>query len=260
MADGVNNIFSGKVPLDDSEPLELHKHAPTQIEDVDLRINILKEYISKSPNATLKDLKKSLDGVSKFTDSEFMNILKAANLDKYNELKPLLQSKPTTLKSFGITKKMLKEWEKPNLPNVDVISSDNIKSGENYNRDEINFLIKYSSFKPKHIFILYKQAFPNSERNPQFITDFRYHIKKHPDTYIRKIDLVKPQPVVSHQQTTQHVIHLTDQQLATKTIRSLYKAGYTPDTLPKVKLVINELLSQNSDYAEIELAIEYLKP
>lgn len=244
------NGASGTVSLNDSEPLEIKKHAPLQIENVDMRVNILKEYISKSPNATLKDLKKSLDGFSKFTDDEFLNLLKEANLDKYNEIKPLYK----TSKTYPVFKN--------NLPHVEVISTDVIAFGTPYSQDEINFLLKYDAYRPKNIFVLYTKAFPNSQRNSQFVTDCRHLIKKYPEKYIHKSkvitqNLTKP-PV--QQVRIQHTIQPTNQQLVAKTIRSLYKAGYTADTLPKVKPVINELISQNSDYAEIELAIEYLKP
>lgn len=241
------NGASGTVSLNDSEPLEIKKHAPLQIENVDMRVNILKEYISKSPNATLKDLKKSLDGFSKFTDDEFLNLLKEANLDKYNEIKPLCK----TSKTYPVFKN--------NLPHVEVISTDIIAFGTPYSQDEINFLLKYDAYRPKNIFILYTKAFPNSQRNSQFVTDCRHLIKKYPNKYIHKTKStdIKVTPQLKE---IQHIIPITNQHLVTKTIRSLYKAGYTTDTLPKIKPIINELLSQSSDYAEIELAIEYLKP
>lgn len=246
MIDGI----SGPVSLNDSEPLEIKKHAPLQIENVDMRINILKEYISKSPNATLKDLKKSLNGFSKFTNDEFLNLLKEANLDKYNEIKSLCE----TSKMYPVFKN--------NLPHVEVISTDIIAFGTPYSQDEINFLLKYDSYRPKNIFILYTKAFPNSQRNSQFVTDCRHLIKKYPEKYIHKSKVITqnlPQKSVK-QIKIQHTIQPNNQKLVANTIRSLYKAGYTVDTLQKVKPVINELLSQNSDYAEIELAIEYLKP
>lgn len=246
---------SGPVSLNDSEPLEIKKHAPIQVENIDMRINILKEYISKSPNATLKDLKKSLDGFSKFNDDEFLNLLKEANIDKYNEIKVIMQPKPATLESFDMPKKLLKKSKLLNLPDVDLISTDTIKCGDNFNPDEVDFLLKCSSLKPRHIFPLYKQAFPNSERNEQFVTDFRYNVKHNPGKYIKtQIAQTPSQPVVKH------VKNVTKSQPITQIINSLYKSGYTPDSVPTVRTVINELLSENSDYAKIELAIAYLKP
>lgn len=235
----VSGAFSGRISIKESSS-KRYVHKPTIIDNtVDPRIDVLKEYISKTPDATLKDLKSALKHFTKATDSEFLNLVKSANIQKYNELTNFITQ---------------------NISSAQIISSDFIRSGSKYREDELNFIIQHINNNRSAIYTLYKTSFPNSQRKSRFIRDCQHLMKIRPVKYVpekmclpERIPPQKPSKMTIQQTFTNH-------QLVTKTIRSLYKAGYTPETLPKIKPVINELLGQNSNYDEIELAIEYLKP
>lgn len=233
--------FAGKVTLNDDEPVKLRKHAPIKPDTSDPRINVLKEYISKVPDATIQNLKKALTHFSKSTDEEFRNLVKSANIDKYNELYPIVKSNKS----------------------INVISTEHIPFNSTYGDDEINLLKAHIELPPRHFYKLYKEAFPNSERSDRFVKDLRYLLKTSPERY--KKDAIKrtrggnrhsPKPTHA---VTPLTTPSSNHSLVAQTIRSLYKAGVTPEMLPKVKPVLNELMAQNSNQDEIALAIAYLK-
>jgi hypothetical protein len=222
----MSGSFSGTISLEDKQ-LKPKTHGPIEPDAADMRVNVLQEYISKVPNATVQNLKNALNHFSKFNEEEFRNLVKTANSDKYNEL--------------YVNKEISTNYEQPSHVYTDIISQRSIL--KDY---EVEFIQKYPNLGGGELYRLYKQFFPNSERNPRFIRDFRNHRNIHEAKTMRHIALPDNNKY-------------TNQQLVAQTIRSLYKAGFTPDMLPKVKPVINELLAQNSNRNEIEFAIAYLK-
>jgi hypothetical protein len=222
--------FSGFVSIEDEDetlPIIAHTYKPVITNDIeDPKICMIREYLSKCPNATIKDIKnKALLHFSKPTDEELKELIKTANIDKYNELfQPFIDN------------------------NISSIILDKIPFGTPLIKEEIIFLEQNKHYFNNNEFIYnrYKSLFPNSERKIRFIRDYIYHEKiKHKKNYNQ------------HQTPTTH-IRFTPSTI-THTIKLLYKAGFTPETLPKVKPVINELLAQNSSQDEIQLAIEFLK-
>lgn len=244
----MDGSFSGKVSLEE-KPLPMIKHTPIKQDTSDPRIDVLREYISKVPNATIQNLKTALTHFTKSTDEEFRNLIKSANPGKYDELYPVVESEK--------------------LHNV--ISTERIFHKATYTESEVNLLKEHIELPPRHFYKLYKQAFPNSERPERFVKDLRYLLKVHPDKYSftnnlessRRIAGIKAAETRKRNKTlNEHTVHHitdTNQQLVAQTIRSLYKAGFTPETLPKVKPVLNELMAQNSNQDEIALAIAFLK-
>jgi len=221
----MSGSFSGKMSVKD-KPVKHYKHAPIEPDTTDLRVNVLQEYIEKVPNATIQNLKNALNHFSKSTEEEFRNLVKLANISKYDELYPI---KSTTQQNI--------------IENV--ISTDVIRQKSDIISTELQFIQKYPNLDGTSLYKLYKQYFPNSERKQRFIRDFRFHQKRAHKSINQ-----------SHQK---HIISYTNQQLVAQTIRSLYNAGFTPDTISNVKPVINEILAQNGSEGEIELAIAYLK-
>jgi hypothetical protein len=225
---------------DDSEPMELQKHAPLHIDNIDMRVNVLKEYISKVPDATLKDLKKALIGYSKSTDDEFKILVKSADINKYNEIFSKKQSHPHTMPKEGVVF----------LPKVDMISDEIIPSGFPYKTEELIFVKTHSNLLSRHVYTLYKIAFPQSQRNQQFITDCRHLIKKYPDKYAA----LKCVPKVSPVKHTTSTEPSTNSHVLAQAITALYKSGKSPALFSQIKPVIE--LIQDPD--EVAFAIECL--
>jgi hypothetical protein len=216
--------ISGSVG-DDSEPLELKKHAPLHLDDIDMRINVLKEYLSKFPDATLKDLKKSLIGYSKSTDDEFKNLVKSADINKYNEIFSKKQSAP---KSHIMPKEVIY------LPKVDIILDEIIQSGTPYKKEELKFIQDHSNLAPRYIYTIYKIAFPQSQRNRQFVVDCRHLTKLNPEKYLIK-DLQPKQSQIKH---TISVNPSKNSHILAQTITALYKSGKSPALFSQIKPVI----------------------
>lgn len=214
--------FSGMISTEDVEPRN-HKHISIKDNDVDSRIFVVKEYLEKIPEATLKDIRtKALIHFSKPSNEELKSIIQSASIDKYNELFPIINSDSS-------------------IP----IILDRIPSGAPLIREEILFLGQNKHYIGNNEFIFnrYKKLFPNSERKVRFIRDYHYH---------EQIGRVKRE--------IKHTYDITSSQSTlTQTIRSLYKAGFTTENIHKVKPVITELLTQTSNHEEIQLAIEFLK-
>jgi len=224
--------FSGHVSsIDTEDPVKLTHHIIVD-NSIDPRVSVIKEYLSKVPSASLKDLKKALIGFSKASEEELKTIIKSANETKFNELYP-----------------------KPQQTKQKFARGDNKGRGESFTTEEIIFFEKYrdSQLKRGKIFELYQREFPVSKRKVQSVSDYYYYHPNPPKntSHISTGIPVLQIPTIKNPHSNDHIL--------AKTIRSLYKAGFTPETLPKAKPIINELLSQNSDYDEIELAIEFLK-
>jgi len=220
--------FSGFVSIDDDKPVITHVHKPINDNLEDPRICMVKEYLSKCPDATLQDIKKkALLHFSKPSEKELKEIIKFISSEKYNEFYSQITPITTDNKTFtpvatNYTKTLTKE--------------------------EIEFLEqhRHSDYKSNEIYNKYKTLFSNSIRKPRFVSDYYAH---HPEE----------QPTIRH--TTDQTRYISkNHHILTQTIKSLYKAGFTPEMLPKIKPIINELLAQNSNQEEIELAIEYMKP
>jgi len=198
---------------DDSKPLKIQKHAPIQSDDMDMRINVLKEYIKKVPNATLTDLKKALTGFSTSTENEFKELIKSANNEKYNEFYQKLQS-PTYHKPMP--KKIVY------LPKVDIILNEAISCGSPYKKEELIFIQTHSNLPPRYVYTIYKIAFPQSQRNQKFIKDCKFLIKVNPKKYlVTDKQLVKQFPV-------KHIIPVEipiNNHILAQAINSLYKSG-----------------------------------
>lgn len=200
-----------------------HKHKPVKHDTTDPRIFIIREYLEKAPGATLKDIRtKALIHLSKPSEDELKSIIQSASIDKYNELFPVIQSDST-------------------IPLI----LDRIPSGTPLIREEILFLEQNKHYigNGEFIFNRYKKLFPNSERKIRFIRDYHYHEQ-----------IGREKRSVKH---TQNVV--SSPTTLAQTIRSLCKAGFTTENIHKVKPVITELLAQNSNHDEIQLAIEFLK-
>lgn len=222
--------FSGKISVeDDTEPLEIQKHAPIVSDNVDMRIIVLKEYISKVPDATLKDLKKSLNGFTSFTDDEFKGILKSANSDKYSEIYPIInESLPVKVKRVAGIKKgsFIIPWS----------------------LEEIKFAEKHRSESRTESYILYQKEFPNSTRKLQWLYDYYHHNPAHAPKS------VKVSNIRSHAHTQLPVQPLNNYHILAQAINSLYKSGKSPKLFSQIKPVI-ELIE---DPKAIEFAIECL--
>lgn len=220
--------FSGKINIEESDYIPVkRKHFSLNLNDdrKDPRIDVLKEYLLKVPNATLKQLKSALSHFSDYTENEFKHILQEASVDKFNEL-------------FRIENKTMA---------IGVISSESISKSATFNEKEISFLKEKIAIcnDNRTIYNSYKIAFPNSLREYSFVKDFKYISVKRPSKLMgnSKDNVVKP---ITHSSQA-YAIH------------SLYKAGITPDMLPRIKPILDELIAQNCNQEELNLAIAYLK-
>ena len=224
--------LSGSIS-DDSEPLELKKHAPLHIDNIDMRINVLKEYISKVPGATLKDLKKVLIGYSKYTDNELKELIKSANLNKYNEIYPTIIPK--------------KQVSKPVVKRV-------ITLLPQYTLEEVTCLEKYrgSGLTRPEIHERFKVECPRYPRKIQFISDYFHNYRNGPPA--RFIEDLKnpPKPNITHT-ITQRTPNTSSHILA-QAINSLYKSGKSPKLFSEIKPVIELIEDPN----EVAFAIECL--
>jgi hypothetical protein len=216
----MNDSFSGMISIEDKDPKNHEKHNPIQQDDTDPRVSVIKEYVLKVPNASLKDLKKALIGFSKASEEDLKNIIKLADEVKFNEL----------------------------FPQTDIIQSPiHTHMGVQFHNKEVTFLEKYrtSTLNRRDLYALYKQEFPNSNRNIKFLSDYYYHYKK---PYVEnKVELTKSnniQPI--HKSTNDHIL--------AQAITALYKSGKSPKMFLKVKPII-ELIK---DPEAIEFAIECL--
>lgn len=227
---------------DDSEPLVLKTHAPLQIENVDMRIDVLKAYLQKSPDAKIKDLKKSLVGLSKYTEDEFKELVKSASPEKYNEF----YSHPKEVRHHSMPKEIIY------LPKVTMISDDTIAGGSPYKESELVFVQTHSDLAPRQIYQIYKIAFPQSQRNPQFISDCRHLIKKYPEKYSR--NLSQPRTITQKHVIDTHNEPFTNSHILAQAIDALYKSGKSPKVFSQIKPVIELIKDPN----EINFAIECL--
>lgn len=219
---------------DDSEPLEIQKHAPLQVDNIDMRVNALKEYLSKVPDAKLKDLKKALTGYSKATDNEFKDIVKAADINKYNEIYPKIDPKPQVSKQLVVTRTITL------LPQ--------------YTLEEVMCLEKYRGLKRPEIYEKFKADCPRYPRKIQFVSDYYHNYPQGPPTRFTE-DFKNPPKinVVPHANMNQQT-SITNHHVLAQAINSLYKSGKSPKVFSQIKPVL-ELIN---DPNEIDFAIECL--
>lgn len=209
----MTGVFSGMVSTEDSTIDDTLPKIPRHIsidQTIDLRIDMIKEYLKASPDATLKDIKsKALAHFSKATDDELKELIKLSNIDKYNELYPQI--------------------------NTPSISLPNNKS--KYTKEEIEFLEKYrdSDYKRAEVYDKYKKAFPTSTRKIQFLSDYYFsHTTK--------------QPVIKHVQNP--VQSVTNHHILAKAITALYKSGKSPKMFLEIKPIIELINDPNEiDFA-----------
>lgn len=208
---------------DDSEPLTLKAHAPLQIENVDMRIDILKAYLIKSPDAKIKDLKKSLVGFSKYTEDEFKDLIKSASPEKYNELYPV--TIPHERKIAGVKRG---------------------GSVERYTKEEVDFLELHRNESRKDVYKIYKREFPTSPRKLQFLYDYYHQNPTGPSKskFHSTIQRV----------TTQQTNHIVNHHILAQAIDALYKSGKSPKVFSQIKPVIELIKDPN----EVNFAIECL--
>jgi hypothetical protein len=214
---------------DDSEPLELKKHAPLQLDNMDMRINVLKEYISKVPGAKIKDLKKALTHFSAATDEEFKELIKTANIDKYNELFPVkIPSEP------------IKKSTTFFLPQ--------------YTLEEVICMEKYrgSQLSRTEIYDKFKKECPRYPRKIQFVSDYFHNYPQGPPT--RFLEEIKnpPKSHVIHTQISH--VSTTNSHILAQAINSLYKSGKPAKLFSEIKPVIELIEDPN----EVAFAIECL--
>lgn len=205
---------------DDSEPMELQKHAPLLIDNVDMRVNVLKEYISKVPNATLKDLKKVLIGYSKYTDDEFKNLVKSANIKKYNEIYPKIIPKQQVNKQLVVNRTITL------LPQ--------------YTLDEVTCLEKYrgTGLTRPEIYAKFKMECPRYPRKIQFISDYFHKYSQGPPARFLE-DLKNPPKInVVHHANINQQISITNHHVLAQAIDSLYKSGKSPKIFSQIKPVL----------------------
>lgn len=214
--------FSGMISTEDKDPKNHEHHNQIQQDTIDPRISVIKEYLIKVPNASLKDLKKALIGFSKASEEELKNIIKSADETKFNELFP-------------------------HRTDIIQLPVDNTHARVQFHDQEIAFLEKYrtSTLKRRDIYALYKKEFPNSSRNINFLSDYYYHYKKiseKNDVKLTKSSAVRP----IHKSTHDHIL--------AQTITALYKSGKSPEMFSKIKPVIELIKDPNA----IDFAIECL--
>jgi PPE-repeat protein len=199
--------FSGHVSsIDTEDPVKLTHHIIVD-NSIDPRVSVIKEYLSKVPNASLKDLKKALVGFSKASEEELKIIIKSANNDKYNEL-------------FSSTP----------LPNKSIKTS--------VNTEEV--IIDKNG-----------QIVDTTNLSSRSIAAYKANM-----TMRRQKSLLN----VQHHNNILNSNHQPDNKLKERVIGLLYKSGYTAQSVHDVKPILLNLMKENKDCGEIELAIEFLKP
>ena len=207
--------FSGFISIEDENEAKVsltpHIHKPIEQTNVeDPRICMVREYLSKCPGATLKDIKnKALLHFEK-TSEELKEIIKSANIEKYNEFYPQIDT--------------------PSIPLPD-------KKSKYITKEEIEFLEQYrdSDYKRTELYDEYKAAFPNSTRKIQFLSDYYFsHTIK--------------QPVVKHMRNP--LQPATNHHILAKAITALYKSGKSPKIFSEIKPIIELINDPNEvDFA-----------
>lgn len=168
-----DSYYSGNVHIDNTSS-ETQVNKPIgqivvenqKIEDP--RICMVREYISISPNSTLKDIRsKALLNFSKATEEELKEIIKSANIEKYNEF----------------------------------YTNNNISSQitSKLSQDEIQFLEQHkNNYNRAEIYEKYKSLFPTSTRKMRFITDYYYKCRTTQSTINQISEHVPHSPTVKN--------------------------------------------------------------
>jgi len=210
----MTDSFEGFISIEDDE-VSPHIHKPieqhTNIEDP--RICMVREYLSKCPNATLKDIKnKALLHFEKTSD-ELKEIVKSANIEKYNEFYPQVDN--------------------------DITLTSTISAKSKFSTEEVKFLEQHRhGYSRAEIYEKYKSVFPGSGRKLQFLYDYYY---SHPDkSEVRHVQERIPEQV---RRTQNHHI-------LAKAITALYKSGKSPKMFLEIKPVIDLINDPNEiDFA-----------
>jgi len=210
----MTDSFEGFISIEDDE-VSPHIHKPieqhTNIEDP--RICMVREYLSKCPNATLKDIKnKALLHFEKTSD-ELKEIVKSANIEKYNEFYPQVDN--------------------------DITLTSTISAKSKFSTEEVKFLEQHRhGYNRAEIYEKYKSVFPGSGRKLQFLYDYYY---SHPDkSEVRHVQERIPEQV---RRTQNHHI-------LAKAITALYKSGKSPKMFLEIKPVIDLINDPNEiDFA-----------
>ena len=214
--------FEGFISIDDDDETSsiVHTYKPVITNDIeDPRIGMIKEYLSKCPDATLKDIKsKALLHFSEPSSEELKTIIQTANIEKYNEFYPQV--------------------------NNDITLTSTISAKSKFSKEEVNFLEQHrnNGYSRAEIYEKYKSVFPGSGRKLQFLYDYYY---SHPDkSEVRHVQERIPEQV---RRTQNHHI-------LAKAITALYKSGKSPKMFLEIKPVIDLINDPN----EIDFAIECL--
>lgn len=154
--------FNGNVQTDDSLPdlnqiltqfkqaSELDNEVPrlrVEItkENIDNKVNCVKDFLKTNPNSTIKNIKKALldTGFNLINDEEVSRVIKDASIDKYNELYPTVsKSTPKSCKCEVLTLEQRK------------------------------FLIDNCNYDNKTLFKMFNKEFPNTGRKESMIYGF----------------------------------------------------------------------------------------
>ena len=210
----MTDSFEGFISIEDDE-VSPHIHKPieqhTNIEDP--RICMVREYLSKCPNATLKDIKnKALLHFEKTSD-ELKEIVKSANIEKYNEFYPQVDN--------------------------DITLTSTISAKSKFSTEEVKFLEQHRhGYNRAEIYEKYKSVFPGSGRKLQFLYDYYY---SHPDkSEVRHVQ----------ERIPEQVRHTQNHHILAKAITALYKSGKSPKMFSEIKPII-ELIDdpQKIDFA-----------
>ena len=210
----MTDSFEGFISIEDDE-VSPHIHKPieqhTNIEDP--RICMVREYLSKCPNATLKDIKnKALLHFEKTSD-ELKEIVKSANIEKYNEFYPQVDN--------------------------DITLTSTISAKSKFSTEEVKFLEQHRhGYNRAEIYEKYKSVFPGSGRKLQFLYDYYY---SHPDkSEIRHVQ----------ERIPEQVKHTQNHHILAKAITALYKSGKSPKMFSEIKPVIDLISDPNEiDFA-----------
>jgi len=214
--------FEGFISIDDDDETSsiVHTYKPVITNDIeDPRIGMIKEYLSKCPDATLKDIKsKALLHFSEPSSEELKTIIQTANIEKYNEFYPQV--------------------------NNDITLTSTISAKSKFSKEEVNFLEQHrnNGYSRAEIYEKYKSVFPGSGRKLQFLYDYYY---SHPDkSEVRHVQ----------ERIPEQVRHTQNHHILAKAITALYKSGKSPKMFLEIKPVIDLI----SDPNEIDFAIECL--
>lgn len=222
--------FSGMIStIENNAPVKL-KHHTIVDNSIDPRISVIKEYLSKVPNASLKDLKKALTGFSKASDSEFQNIIKlGSTTEQYQILYPNKVTKFVTAKP------------KSNF----FLTDDEIAFSEKYKDLYLSNNCTFSPQERERIYADYlSQPHLDHKRPKRFTQNYLY----------RTYSLGHPKIPETKQNEIRSTHMISNNHVLAQAITALYKSGKSPKVFSEIKPIIELIKDPN----EIEFAIECL--